>query len=311
MSVSADGARAAIAPAIAIAMAWFATGCGATSGADADAGTRAESDGGVTSSEDAGPSFGGTATSCTDATRLVYLIAKDGTLLSFAPATLAFKTVGTLRCGVDAASLPFSMSVDRGGAAWILYDSGQLATASLADASCTLTPFARDQSGFRTFGMGFSSDAREGSDETLFVVDYLGKGLARIDRKSLALAEIAPFAGDLSGKAAELAGTGDGRLFGLFRLAPSARLVELDKRTGHAISDEPLAGVLAGSDFAFSFWGGDFYFFTVDVKANPGATSRLTRYRPSDKSVTVLSEQIGFIVVGAGVSTCAPTVPIR
>ena len=60
--------------------------------------------------------------------------------------------------------------------------------------------------------------------------------------------------------------------------------------------------------------GGDFYIYTnVDGGNLPmnGGGSDVTRYRPSDGSITVVKSKIGFKIVGAGVSTCAPTTTTR
>jgi hypothetical protein len=56
-----------------------------------------------------------------------------------------------------------------------------------------------------------------------------------------------------------------------------------------------------GSAWAFAFWGGDFWLFTA-----PGVASRVDRYRPSDGSTVTMKSNVGFNIVGAGVSTCAP-----
>ena len=56
------------------------------------------------------------------------------------------------------------------------------------------------------------------SAETLYVADYSGKGLAKIDTTALTLQTVGPW-DQLSG-AAELTGTGDGRLFGFFQANP-------------------------------------------------------------------------------------------
>jgi hypothetical protein len=57
------------------------------------------------------------------------------------------------------------------------------------------------------------------------------------------------------------------------------------------------------SGFAFSFWGGDFY--STDAIEHP---SKVSRYRPSDKKLeATYMPSANFVIVGAGVSTCAPT----
>ena len=58
-------------------------------------------------------------------------------------------------------------------------------------------------------------------------------------------------------------------------------------------------------DWAFSFWGGHFYLYTSQQM---GTT--VTDYDPSSGSINPsFMPNIGFDIVGAGVSTCAPTVP--
>jgi hypothetical protein len=64
-----------------------------------------------------------------------------------------------------------------------------------------------------------------------------------------------------------------------------------------------------GSGFAFSFWGGDFYFFTgatsCDFAGQPcfSTVSQLVPGGAFDPSYAVLQNEN---IVGAGVSTCAP-----
>jgi hypothetical protein len=57
--------------------------------------------------------------------------------------------------------------------------------------------------------------------------------------------------------------------------------------------------------WAFSFWGGDFYLYT-----SPDGTtdSTVTHYTTGDGGIdTSYVNDTGMVIVGAGVSTCAPT----
>src|SRR5262249_6533287 len=114
------------------------------------------------------------------------------------------------------------------------------------------------------------------------------------------------YSGNLAGEGAELTGTGDGRLFGFFTTQP-ATLAEIDKTKGATSSNKSLDGVSTGNAWAFSFWGGDFWFYTSDG-VNP---SRVTQLKTSGSGeLTVSKTDVGgFKIVGAGVSTCAPTTP--
>jgi hypothetical protein len=189
---------------------------------------------------------------------------------------------------------------------------------STADASCQSTPFKPGQHGFQRFGMAFSSNSAGSNDETLFVCgiendpftnQLRGKGLATIDLSSFTLTLIGDFSGALRGQGAELTGTGDGKLYGFFTTNP-AQLAEIDKTSAATPSPRSLDNVRTGTDWAFSFWGGDFWFYTADAQTNPGDTTDVTRLKTAtDSSLGVVKSQIGFRIVGAGVSTCAPTSP--
>lgn len=259
--------------------------------------------------DDAGGSFaigeGGSSPSsnCAKESRFVYVIDAFGTLIRFDPPTLAMATIGIIGCGTS-----WSMSVARDATAWVVLNDGQLAKVDTRDASCVTTGFVARQGGFPgTFGMGFVSDSNGGNSETLFVSGHAGttSTLAKIDTSSLALKQVAPY--DKMQAYAELSGTGDGRLFAMFMGSPFV-LAQIDKSSAKVISQTPLPGVNASgggaANFAFAFWGGDFYIFV-----GPGNTrTDVFRHRPSDKTTTKLTS-VTTRIVGAGVSTCAPTAP--
>ena len=92
---------------------------------------------------------GGCSNVCTaDGVDLVYVVDEQNDFMSFDPRKLPgnpFTTIGTLNCPHGATSIqnppgavmPFSMSVDRDGVAWVLYTSGELFEVSLTTAACT------------------------------------------------------------------------------------------------------------------------------------------------------------------------------
>jgi hypothetical protein len=246
---------------------------------------------------------------CADDNKLVYVISEERTLYRFKPDTLVFTPVGIVRCDASGAT-PTSMAVDRSGTAWVRHSDGRIWKVSTETAACTATKYESGQEGFSKFGMGFSVDGQSGSKETLFLSETLGKGLASLDVSSLTVKYIGPPGAPFVGTGAELTGTGDGHLYGFFTTSP-AQIAELDKTTGKAMNPVELKNTFVGVAWAFSFYGGDFYVYTAAgggglPRAQTG--SKITRYRPSDKSVTVLKEGVGFTIVGAGVSTCAPLV---
>jgi hypothetical protein len=70
------------------------------------------------------------------------------------------------------------------------------------------------------------------------------------------------------------------------------------------LSQAPQPSMDIGTAWAMAFWGGDFWLFTA-----PGVETRVDRYRPSDGTTVTMISNLGFHVVGAGVSTCAPLQP--
>jgi hypothetical protein len=84
-------------------------------------------------------------------------------------------------------------------------------------------------------------------------------------------------------------------------LTNASAIVKIDKKTAAVLSRADLAGVTQGSAWAFAAWGGDFYTFTA------GSTGSVaTRFRPADGSISRMG-QTEARIVGAGVSTCAPS----
>ncbi len=213
------------------------------------------------------------------------------------------------------------MAIDRDAVAWVNYvtndifdSAGAIYRVSTADASCTSAAPIPLPSGWFRLGMGFSTASATDTTETLFVTatgDPLtgaSAGLGRIDPRALTGMPIGSFTGALRGQNAELTGTGDGRLYGFFTTTP-VQVAQIDKSTGAILDTQALRGVETPQAWAFSFWGGDFYLYTAPA-ASAGRTSNVTRYRPSDGSVDPsYMTDIGFRIVGAGVSTCAPIAP--
>lgn len=263
---------------------------------------------------DAGSRSAGTGNQdgCSEAAKLVYVVTDSNVLYSFAPDTVTFTKVGTLDCPSSGAT-PNSMAIDRSGNAWVNFSDGALFKVSTKDASCAATSYQKGQGGFVRFGMAFATNSATSQEETLYVVgiedNNVGKGLATIDLSSMKLTRLGDFSGDLQGTGAELTGTGDGRLYGFFTTSPYATLAQIDKSSGATSGDRDLAGVNTGNAWAFSFWGGDFWFYT----SQGTIPSRVTRLAASgDGSIATAKADVGgFRIVGAGVSTCAPTAPPR
>lgn len=233
----------------------------------------------------------------------IYLVTSETDLYRYRPDTGEFSLVGNLACSGNAA--PFSMGVARSGSAYVLYGDGEVFRVSTGDASCESTDWIPGSGGFTTFGMGFAIDD-DMQGETLHVaeINFQGPsaGLATIDTDSFDIDYIGPFS-ENPGDAIELTSSDDGRLYGYFlnSSGPGGFVVEIDKATAEILSSVPLPAGGQGSALAFAYWAGDFYIFTSD-----GGETTVTRYKPSDGSVEVVTT-LSRTVVGAGVSTC--TIP--
>lgn len=151
--------------------------------------------------------------------------------------------------------------------------------------------------------MGFSKND-DGQGETLFVSGTSGTGLGKINAAN-ALNPIAQFSpGTFTGKSAELTGTGDGRLYGYFTTTP-VYLGQIDKATGGVTNPKEITGLATPSAWAFSFWGGSFYLYAASSFEN----SNVTKYDPATGTINnSYMTNVGFRIVGAGVSTCAPLI---
>jgi hypothetical protein len=251
------------------------------------------------------------ADGCTDAARLVYVLSLEGDLYSFAPADKKFTKVGALNCTLGGKEFStVSMAVDRDAVAWVnMRDQLSLTGESVMfkvdtkTAACTPTNIKGSWG-----GMGFSTNAGTTDKETLFMIGQgtgLGGSLLTVDftAEKIVPVKLLPEQIDL-----ELTGTGDGRLYGFLQSSPLA-IAAVDKTSAVFSQKAPLPSVPLPQPpmFAFSFWGGDFYVYTA-TDTSAAQTSTVSRYRPSDHSIdNAYMTNIGFHIVGAGVSTCAPT----
>lgn len=298
-----------------------ALGCGAsdreTPTVGADGGRDGDGDGDGDGDED------GEASSCqTDGNDLIYVVDVDYRLLKFDPNLLAtagdpFSLIGQLDCPAGqawdggGAATPFSMSVDRNGFAWVLYSSGEIFKVSITDASCTATTFAPGQQGMELFGMGFVTDSAGGAAETLFIsggaADQLGSGkLAMVEPEAMTVSMVADLPESEYGP--ELTGTANSELFAYFPASfEDPYVARLGKTTAAAEQSwtmDPLEGFATA--WAFAHWGGKFYVF-ISTEGFDGTLSQVRLLDPATGNETAAVPTSDYQVVGAGVSTCAPT----
>jgi hypothetical protein len=294
--------------------------------------------GGVVESCPAGTCEGGHCggdpnANCAEDTQVIYVVDKDGELLSFDPRHDAntFHLIGTLDCpspgntysDIDpfmGPAQPFSMTVDRQGHALVLYSSGELFRVDTADASCHSTGYVKGSAGFELFGMGFVSEIPGSDAETLYLaggdasVYAIGASgsfhLGKLNTTTFAASDLGPGVAANGHKVPDLSGTGNGDLWGYFpgaNLFDKGVVAQLDKATGARLHTYDVPGDGATVDaWAFAHHGGRYYLF-INSSAN-----QVLRLDPAGNNgmgqVDVVVPDSPYEVVGAGVSTCAPVV---
>ncbi len=256
-------------------------------------------------------------------TQLIYLIDSSYRLISFDPNQFyidasPFTLIGDVNCPADLPypefaernmATPFSMSVDRGGIAYVLYTSGEIFNVSTQDASCQRTNWVPGAAGFQLFGMGFVSDAPGSNAETLFIAGGASGAAAqgnwgRIDKVSLEPTAIAPLPS--SDFMPELTGTGDASFYGYWPGSIAPQVANIDKESGERMQRWDLNALDGDANaWAFAHWGGKFYLFVTS--GTPVSTNRVWELDPATGISTIVVANSPYRVVGAGVSTCAPT----
>lgn len=235
---------------------------------------------------------------CDETSDLIYVLDKDAETLSlFDPSSNALTALGALNC--DSWSTPASMGVTRDGIAYVRYSDNEVFAVALDTLQCSSTGYS-DSGGFGSFGMGFATESAETWRDSLFVAN--SRQLGRIDPSTWQLTLL----GSLPSQG-ELTGTGAGELFAVLPLESPLKVVELSQSTGSVIDTIQVGTTLDISNldtFAFAAWDGDFYLFTRMY--GMGSSTAVHRIDRSGRITEVVSE-LGINVVGAGVSTCAPS----
>lgn len=248
---------------------------------------------------------------CSDESKFVYAVdATQGSysLLKYNPTNSQFSKIGALNCPTtDPDASPFSMSVDRDARAWVLYSDGSIYLVDTTTANCSKSSFRSNQQGLGVFGMGFVLDSE--NTDILYIAGGQGINtgsnakLASVGSNSLAVNPIA----DLSGWP-ELTGNALGELWAFFPGGGQPRVSKISRANGAEGTSYPINSIDGQPNaWAFAAWGGDFYLF---YKSQEDASSRVFKLETDDSSVTEVVTGSGYYIVGAGVSTCAPTTEI-
>jgi hypothetical protein len=242
-------------------------------------------------------------TVCTAAGQFIYTVDTDGRFSRFDPRTLSYVDIAQLNCPTLAT--PFSMNVDQEGSAWIIFGDGNLFRVDTATGACRATSYVPNQNGFSTFGMGSVFNAQTGTD-TLYVSEFknLNSRLGSISFPGLTVSTIGPLAMNNT----ELAGTGDGQLWGFTPANPgmTPELARIDTATGVVVERHNMQAINSSGGWAIKFFAGAFYVFIgADVWKVERSSLNPAQSLPTSPPQKVLTSP-GREIVGAGISTCAP-----
>jgi hypothetical protein len=229
----------------------------------------------------------------------IYALARDGReLYLFDPGNEAFDYLGDLDCAPFGS--PNSMGVGRDGVAYVRWSDDTVYEVHLPTLRCRESDYRPGTTRFGPFGMGYATDDAQTWRDKLYVAN--ATTLAHLDTTTWQLQPVGPLPSQ-----SELTGNADGELWAFLPLEDPAAIARLSKATGEPEQILSLPGFPAPLEidaFAFAQWGGDFYLFVRTYGV--GSSTDILRVSPSGV-MTTIAEDIGVDIIGAGVSTCAPT----
>lgn len=233
---------------------------------------------------------------CEDTSDLIYMVDRDRKSLHlFDPSTGGITDLGVLDCSIW--GTPTSMGVSRDGVGYVRYNTDDVYMFDVETMHCEETSYYES---FGAFGMGYATQEKDTWRDDLYLANK--KTLARANTSTWTFEELGPLPSQ-----AELTGNAAGELWGFLPLEIPAALVHLNKTNATELQrihldwfPEPKSIDM----FAFATWGGEFYLFVRTYGL--GETTNIYRVT-HDGAVDLLQENIGLNIVGAGVSTCAPS----
>jgi len=162
------------------------------------------------------------------------------------------------------------------------------------------------------FGMGFSTDTAGGTTDKLYIAGSndasttTNAQLATLDVATMMTTTIP--GGTVTGSP-ELTGNANAELWGFFPDATNPKISQINKATGALISPAALPQQLKGQPaaWAWAFYGGDYWIFLAKANGTSADPTIVYQVSPTGQ-LKGMTPTTGRRIVGAGVSTCAPTV---
>jgi hypothetical protein len=267
--------------------------------------------------------------------KLIYVVDDKNILAQFNPQTKMFTQLGTLQCPAGMAvqnptkkATPFSMAVDRSAQAYVLYNDDKIYKVDTTQSGlpCTATAWST-QDNLHEFGMGYSTDMTGGTTDTLFIAggaDLNGPPTGNASLDSLNTSGFsAMHLGTITGRP-ELTGNADAELWGWFPDVTGITtpvVAQIDKTSGGLVAANTYMEPTLDDNqlpiaWAFGFYGGDYFVFLQLASDSSGISTVYEVAGPHNMSSTpgtivsktpAMTASSGLTIVGAGVSTCAPT----
>ncbi len=265
------------------------TACGARStleGEPASTGTGAGVTGtgaGPTTPPDAG-------VVCPDAMPKAYLCDTGNTIYAFDPPTLVAEAIGTFDCPED--TIPWTMTVDGAGAAYLIYDDWNVYKVDLTSFECTQTPYAPGQLGF-TGEEGIAVAPVNGVPRFFVYGANPSPTLAVGDLTSFVLSSV----GAVTPATGEFPVAIQGDAFGrLYAFSQDSTFFEMGATTADVTHLDHTA-LPGGGNWAVLAYGTQIYLF--------GSGGAVGLYDPAAEQLTTVGS-VGFSIIGASATPCIP-----
>jgi hypothetical protein len=277
-----------------------------------------------------GSNVGSGSDGCADDAKLIFVVDDKNILAQFNPMTKAFTQLGTLKCPAGKAAAdptmpatPFSMAVDRTAQAYVLYNDDKIYKVDTTQPTlpCTATAWTT-QDNLHEFGMGYSTDMPGGMTDTLFFAGGADLNGPPTGNASFATINTAGFTatpvGMITGRP-ELTGNADAELWGWFPDVTGGtttpRVAQIDKSSGALVAantymEPTLDDGQVPKAWAFGFYGGDYWVFLQLASQSQTTVYEVAgphNMTSTPGKIVSMTPAVGLTIVGAGVSTCAPT----
>lgn len=191
---------------------------------------------------------------CSTTARNNVYLTNGSILYQFTPATLAFIQVATINCTVNNATLlALSIALQSSGLLWVqmlnsISFESKLYTYNISTGICSDVALAANQSTLSSSSIAFVKNTTDNS-ESLYASNY--NTLKKLNTNSLTVSVVGNFTNGSSPW--DLAGTNDGKLYGVSYDNDGTRLTQIDLTTAQSLSQYGLPVDLNGDFDYFSY----------------------------------------------------------